>query len=277
MLRAMRTQAEKAAALRALHEREGAFIIPNPWDVGTARLCARLGFEALATTSAGFAFSIGKRDNAVGRERMMQHVGEIAAAVELPVSADLENGYGDRPEEVAQAFAEAASRGVVAASVEDSTGREEPPLYERALAAERVRAAVATARALPFPFMVTARAENFLVGRQDLKDTIARLQVYQEAGADVLYAPGVSAKDDIGVLVRAVDRPVNVLIGSDGPRLTLAELAELGVKRVSVGGALTRVALGAFLEAAREMREHGTFTRLSRAVGFGELSEMFEA
>jgi 2-methylisocitrate lyase-like PEP mutase family enzyme len=277
MLRVMRTQAEKAAALRALHEREGAFIIPNPWDIGTARLCERLGFEALATTSAGFAFSIGTRDNAVGRERMMEHLGEIAAAVELPVSADLENGYGDRPEEVAQAFAEAASRGVVAASVEDSTGREERPLYEPALATDRVRAAVAAARALPFPFMVTARAENFLVGRQDLEDTIARLQAYQEAGADVLYAPGVSAKDDIWTLVRAVDRPVNVLMGSDGPRLTLAELAALGVKRVSVGGALTRVALGAFLEAAREMRERGTFTRLANAVGFGELSEMFEA
>jgi len=277
MLRGMRSQAEKASALRALHERAGAFVIPNPWDVGTARLLERLGFEALATTSAGFAFSIGKRDGAAGREVMMAHVEALASAVDLPVSADLENGYGDRPADVAAAFRDAAAHGIVAASVEDSTGRADEPLYEPALAAERVRAAVAAARALPFPFLVTARAENFLVGRDDLKDTIARLQSYQEAGADVLYAPGVSQKDAIATLVRAVDRPVNVLMGSDGPRLTLAELAEVGVKRVSVGGALTRVALGAFLRAAKEMRERGTFTLLAEAVSFRELSEMFEA
>lgn len=270
----MRSQAEKAAALRALHAREGAFVIPNPWDPGTARLLERMGFEALATTSAGYAFSIGKRDNTVGREAMMEHLGAIAAAVELPVSADLENGYGDRPEEVASAFREAAARGVVAASVEDSTGRADEPLYERGLAVERVRAAVETARSMPFPFMVTARAENFLVGRPDLRDVIARLQSYQEAGADVLYAPGVSERGDIAELTRAVDRPVNVLVGSDGPRWTLAELAGLGVKRVSVGGALTRVALGAFLEAAREIHEHGAFTRLAGAVSFRELSDL---
>jgi len=270
----MRTQAEKAAALRALHQREGAFIIPNPWDVGTARLCERLGFEALATTSAGFAFSIGKLDNAVGRDRMIQHVGELAEAVDVPVSADLENGYGDAPDEVARTFREAAARGIVAASVEDSTGRSDAPLYVREQAVERVRAAVEAARGLPFDFMVTARAENFLVGRADLSDTIARLQAYQEAGADVLYAPGVSDREDIVALVRAVDRPVNILMSSDGPRYSLAELAELGVKRVSVGGALTRVALDAFLEAARELREHGRFTRLSKAVRSSELSEL---
>jgi 2-methylisocitrate lyase-like PEP mutase family enzyme len=272
----VRTPAEKVAALRALHEREGAFLIPNPWDPGTARLLERLGFEALATTSAGFAFSIGRRDNTVGRERMVEHVGAIAAAVDVPVSADLENGYGDRPEDVARTFREAATRGVVAASVEDSTGRDDAPLYERALAVERVRAAVAAARAMPFPFMVTARAENFLVGRADLGDTIGRLQAYQEAGADVLYAPGVTRREDIAALVRAVDRPVNVLMSSGGPRHTLAELAALGVKRVSVGGALSRVALGAFLRAAREMREHGTFQGLADAVGWDEISAMFD-
>jgi 2-methylisocitrate lyase-like PEP mutase family enzyme len=275
MLRPMPTQLEKAQALRALHERPGAFLIPNTWDPGTARLLERLGFEALATTSAGYAFSIGKRDNRVGRQRMMEHLSAMAAAVDVPVSADLENGYGDRPEEVADAFREAATRGIVAASVEDSTGREDTPLYERALAVDRVRAAVSAARAMEIPFMVTARAENFLVGRADLEDTIARLQSYQEAGADVLYAPGVTGKQDLATLVRAVDRPVNVLMSSGGPRHTLAELAEIGVKRVSVGGALTRVALGAFLSAAREMKERGTFQELTEAAPWDELSAMF--
>jgi len=273
----MRTQLEKARALRALHERPGAFLIPNPWDPGTARLLERLGFEALATTSAGFAFSIGKRDGAVGRDLMVAHVGAMASAVSVPVSADLENAYGDGPEDVTITFREAAARGIVAASVEDSTGRSEAPLYERSLAVQRVRAAVAEARKLPFPFMVTARAENYLVGQRDLKDTIARLQAYQEAGADVLYAPGVTDKQDIATLVREVDRPVNVLMSSGGPRLTLAELAEVGVKRVSVGAALTRVALGAFLTAAREMIQRGTFESLTDAVGYDELSAMFEA
>jgi 2-methylisocitrate lyase-like PEP mutase family enzyme len=277
MLRRMRTQLEKAQALRALHQRPGAFLIPNPWDPGTARLLERLGFEALATTSAGFAFSIGKRDGAVGRDLMVAHVGAMATAVSVPMSADLENAYGDGPEDVAITFREAAGRGIVAASVEDSTGRSEMPLYERAHAVARVRAAVAEARKLAFPFMVTARAENYLVGRPDLHDVIARLQAYQEAGADVLYAPGITDKQDIATVVRAVDRPVNVLMSSGGPRLTLAELAEVGVKRVSVGGALTRVALGAFLKAAREMVERGTFEGLTDAVGFDELSRMFEA
>src|SRR5436190_2836850 len=271
MLRPMPKQLEKAQALRALHERPGAFLIPNPWDPGTARLLERLGFEALATTSAGFAFSIGKRDGTVGRNLMVAHVGALARAVSVPVSADLENAYGDGPEDVAITFREAAARGVVAASVEDSTGRSEMPLYERALAVARVRAAVAEARKLPFPFMVTARAENYLVGRQDLNDTIARLQAYQEAGADVLYAPGITDKQEIATVVRAVDRPVNVLMSSGGPRLSLAELAEVGVKRVSVGGALTRVALGAFLNAARVMIEQGTFEGLKGAAAYEEL------
>jgi len=272
----MRTQTEKGSAFRALHERSCAFIIPNPWDVGTARLLARLGFEALATTSAGFAFSIGQRDNTVGRDRMIAHVGAIASATDLPVSADLENGFGDDPGTVAETIRRAAAAGLVGGSIEDATGRPDDPIYGPSLAVERVRAAAEVARSLPFPFMLTARAENYLVGRPDLEDTIKRLQAYQEAGADDLYAPGLASKEDIAAVVRSVDRPVNVLMGLPGVRLSLAALSEIGVKRVSVGGALARVALGAFLRAAREMREHGTFAFVDEAVSSRDLSAMFE-
>jgi 2-methylisocitrate lyase-like PEP mutase family enzyme len=273
----MREQAEKAATFRALHAREGAFIIPNPWDVGTARLLAHLGFEALATTSAGYAFSAGQRDNSVGRDRMLEHVSAIVSATDLPVSADLENGFGDDPGTVAETFRLAAGTGLAGASVEDSTGRPDDPIYEHGLAVERVRAASDAVRSLPFPFTVTGRAENYLVGRPDLKDTIQRLQAYQEAGADVLYAPGLTSRDDIAAVVRSVDRPVNVVMGLQGAQLSLAELAEIGVKRVSVGSALSRAALGAFLRAAREMRERGTFTFAAEAVSYRELSAMFDA
>lgn len=273
----MRTQAEKGSIFRALHERDGAFIIPNPWDVGTARLLAHLGFEALATTSAGYAFSLGRRDNAVGRDRMMAHVEEIASATDLPVSADLENGFGDDPETVAETIRLGAARGLVGGSIEDSIDRPGEPIYEHRLAVERIRAAVEAARVLPFPFTLTARCENYLVGRPDLGDTIRRLQAYQEAGADVLFAPGLTRRDDIAAVVRAVDRPVNVVMGLQGVQLSLAELSAIGVRRVSVGSALTRAALGAFLRAAREMREHGTFTFAEDAVSFREISALFEA
>jgi 2-methylisocitrate lyase-like PEP mutase family enzyme len=273
----MRDQAEKAAAFRALHDRDGAFIIPNPWDAGTARLLAHLGFEALATTSAGYAFSIGQRDNSVGRDRMLEHVSAIVAATDLPVSADLENGFGDDPETVAETFRLAAATGLAGASVEDFTSRPDDPIYEHGLAVERVRAASDVARSLPFPFTVTGRAENYLVGRPDIKDTIRRLQAYQEAGADVLYAPGLTSRDDIAAVVGSVDRPVNVVMGLQGAQLGLAELAEIGVKRISVGSALSRAALGAFLRAAREMREHGTFTFAAEAVSYREISAMFDA
>lgn len=273
----MRNQAERAAAFRALHEREGAFIIPNPWDVGTARILAHLGFEALATTSAGYAFSIGKRDNRVGRDAMLEHVSAIVSATDLPVSADLENGYGDAPETVAETFRRAAATGLAGGSIEDSTGRPEEPIYESGLAVERVRAAVEAVRSLPFPFTVTGRAENYLVGRPDLEDTIKRLQAYQEAGADVLYAPGLTSKEDIAAVVRSVDHPVNVVMGFKGAQLSLAELAEIGVKRVSVGSALSRAALGAFLRAAREMQERGTFTFAADAASSRDLSAMFDA
>jgi 2-methylisocitrate lyase-like PEP mutase family enzyme len=269
------TQAEKGAAFRALHHRDGAFIIPNPFDAGTARLLGYLGFEALATTSAGYAFSLGQRDNTVGREQMMAHVKAIVDATPLPVSADLENGFGDDPETVAETIRQAAAAGLAGCSIEDSTSRADDPIYEHEHAVERMRAAAEVAHALPFPFTLTGRAENYLVGRPDLADTIRRLQSYQEAGADVLYAPGLRTRDDIAAVVRSVDRPVNVVMPLQGVQLTLADLSSLGVKRISIGSALSRAALGAFLRAAKEMKERGTFTFGEEAVSFRDLSEMF--
>jgi 2-methylisocitrate lyase-like PEP mutase family enzyme len=273
----MFTQAEKGTAFRALHERDDAFIIPNPWDAGTARLLAKLGFEALATTSAGYAFSAGQKDNTIDRSEMMAHVAAIASATNLPVSADLENGFGDSPDTVAETIRLAAATGLVGGSIEDMTRRPSHPIYELAHAVERVRAAAEVVRGLPFVFTLTARAENFLVGRPDLADTIKRLQAYQEAGADVLYAPGLASRDDIAAVIRSVDRPVNVVMGLQGVQLSLADLSAIGVKRVSVGSALSRAALGAFLRAAREMREHGTFTFAENAVSYRDISAMFDA
>jgi 2-methylisocitrate lyase-like PEP mutase family enzyme len=255
----MATQAERGQRFRALHEREYAFIVPNPWDAGTARMLAQLGFEALATTSAGYAFSRGTLDGAVGRDAMMAHVAEMVAATDLPVSADLENGFGDSPEAVAETIRMGAANGLAGGSIEDATGDEGDPIYALELAKERIRAAAEAVRSLAFTFTLTARAENYLHGRPDLKDTILRLQGYQEAGADVLYAPGLTSKEDIAAAVQSVDRPVNVLAGMPAMRLSLAELSDLGVKRVSTGSALARAALGAFLQGAREMRIHGTF------------------
>lgn len=271
------TQVEKGRLFRALHERPSAFIIPNPWDVGTARLLAQLGFEALATTSAGYAFSAGQRDNAIHRHDMLAHVATIAAATDLPVSADLENGFGDSPEVVAETFRLAAAAGIAGGSIEDMSRQPGRSIYAHEYAVERVRAAAEVVRDLPFAFTLTARAENYLAGRPDLRDTIKRLQAYQEAGADVLYAPGLSSKDDIAALVNSVDRPVNVVMGLQGIQLSLAELSAIGVRRVSVGSALSRVALGAFLRAAREMREHGTFTFAEAAVSYRDMNAMFLA
>jgi len=270
----MTTQNEKAKAFRSLHQRKGAFVIPNPWDAGTARLLAHLGFEALATTSAGFAFSQGRPDGGVTREDTMAHVAAIVAATELPVSADLEGGFGDDPKDCAETIKQGAAAGLVGGSIEDSTGRKDDPIYAHELAVERVRAAVATARSLPFPFTLTARSENFLWGRPDLADTIKRLQAFQDAGADVLYAPGLKGREEITTLIRAVDRPVNILAGIPGA-LSVVALAEIGVKRISVGGALARAALGAFMTAAKEMRESGTFTFVDGAMPSRELNAIF--
>jgi 2-methylisocitrate lyase-like PEP mutase family enzyme len=272
----MLTQVEKGRAFRALHESEGAFIIPNPWDPGTARLLAYLGFEALATTSAGCAFSAGRLDNTIDRQEAMEHISSLASATDLPVSADLGNGFGDSPETVAETIRLAAAAGVAGGSIEDMSQQPEHPIYDHDHAVERIRAAAEAARNLPFAFTLTARAENYLVGRPDLKDTIKRLQAYQMAGADVLYAPGLTSRDDIASVVKAVDRPVNVVMGLRGVQLSLADLSAIGVKRVSVGSALSRAALGAFLRAAREMREHGTFRFAEDAVSVRDLSAMFK-
>ena len=272
----MLTQAEKGRIFRALHERDNAFIIPNPWDLGTARLLAHLGFEALATTSMGFALSSGQRDNTIDRDEMMKHLSEIASATDLPVSADLGNGFGDTPEIVGETIRRAAAAGVVGGSIEDATGRQDRPIYDQEEAAERIRAAAAEARAFPFNFILTGRAENYLHGRPDLKDTIARLQAYQEAGADVLYAPGLTSKENIAAVVSSVDRPVNVLMGLQGVHLSLSDLSTIGVRRVSVGSALYRTAMGGFLRAAREMRDHGTFAFADEAASSREISAVFE-
>jgi 2-methylisocitrate lyase-like PEP mutase family enzyme len=269
----MVTQAEKGAAFRALHERKRAFVIPNPWDVGTARLLETLGFDALATTSAGFAFSVGKPDGAVDRDTMLEHAAALVAATDLPVSADLENGYGDQPAGVAETVRLAVQAGLAGCSIEDVVHGQAP--YEISLAAERVRAAAEAARSAAFSFTLTARAENYIVGRPDLRDTIARLQAFQEAGADVLFAPGLKSKEDIVAVVRSVNRPVNVIMGLQGVELSVAELSEMGVKRVSVGSALSRAALGAFLCAAREIKDHGTFTFAADAATYPELNAIF--
>jgi 2-methylisocitrate lyase-like PEP mutase family enzyme len=272
---AMTTQADKARAFRALHERNFAFIIPNPWDAGTSRLLAHLGFEALATTSAGYAFSVGKTDYGVGREEMIAHVGAIARATDLPVSADLENCWAKETDGIGETIRMAAATGIVGGSIEDTTNRPGDPIFEIAEAVDRVRAAVEAARALPFPFTLTARAENYLWDRRDLKDTIARLQAFQDAGADVLYAPGLSTRDDIAAVVSSVDRPVNVVMGLVGVQLSLDELSKLGVRRVSVGSALMRAAVGAFHRAAEEMKTRGTFTFAETAANYRSLKDIF--
>ncbi|MGZ4838462.1 MAG: isocitrate lyase/PEP mutase family protein [Terriglobales bacterium] len=273
----MRTPAEKGNLFRDLHHRDRAFIIPNPWDVGSARLLQMLGFEALATTSAGFAFSMGKPDGAIDRDTMIAHAAAMAAATDLPVSADLENCYADDPSAVAETVRLAVKTGLAGCSIEDVAARVQHGPYEISLAKDRVRAAVEVAHAQPFPFTLTARAENFIIGRPDLRDTIARLQAFQEAGADVLFAPGLKSREDIATVARSVDRPINVIMGLQGVQLSLAVLSELGVKRVSVGSALSRAALGAFLRAAREMREHGTFTFAEEAVKYQDITAMFAA
>ena len=273
----MRTQAERAATFRALHQRPGAFIIPNPWDAGTARLLASLGFEALATTSLGLANSLGRPDGAgaVSRSEVLGNCRMIAGATDLPVNADLENGYAHEPRAAAEIIKLAAEAGIVGGSIEDATGDTTKPIYEFSLAVERVHAAVEVARSLPVPFVLTARAENLLHGRLDLDDTIRRLQAFERAGADVLYAPGLRDLATIRTVVSSVTRPVNVVASFMDPSITLAQLAEVGVKRISVGGSLSRLAFAAFLEGAREMKERGGFTWLRDTVPSRELRAIF--
>jgi 2-methylisocitrate lyase-like PEP mutase family enzyme len=272
-------QTKRAEAFNALHERPGIFAIPNPWDTGSAKMLEVLGFEAFATTSAGFAFSIGKPDaeGAIGRDETLDNARTIVEATSLPVSADLENGFGDGPETCGETILLAAQVGLVGGSIEDATGHVDDPIYEFGLSVERVRAAAAAARSLPFPFVLTARAENLINGRPDLGDTIRRLVAFAEAGADVLYAPGLKTREEIGAVVRAVaPKPVNVVMGLSGPALSLDVLATLGVKRVSLGSSLARAAYGAFLRAAREVKQKGTFDFARDAVPYVEINAMFK-
>lgn len=284
------TLADKALKFRALHKlsaRVGApiesagpsaFIIPNPWDAGSARILSELGFEALATTSAGFAFSLGRRDGMVTRDEALAHCRLIAEATDLPVAADLENCFGDEPKTVAETIRLASATGIVGASVEDASGDDSHPIYDHGLAVERVAAAAEAVRSLPFPFTLTARAENFLYGRRDLDDTLLRLRAYAEAGAEVLHAPGLPTLDTIKEVCAALaPRPVNVLAGIKGLNFSFAELEAAGARRISLGGALARAALGGLLSAAREMKERGTFTFVDHATPTSEINSFMTA
>jgi 2-methylisocitrate lyase-like PEP mutase family enzyme len=274
----MNLQTIRAQTFKSLHDRPGIFVIPNPWDAGSAKILETLGFEALATTSAGFAFSVGKPDakGALNREETLGNIRAIVAATTLPVSADLENGFGDNPEACCETILLAAKAGLVGGSIEDATGRVEAPIYPFDLSVERVKSAVKAAQSLPFPFILTARAENFLYGIRDLKDTIRRLEAFADAGADVLYAPGLKTREEIDAVVRTVlPKPVNVVMGLSGDLLSLDELAKLGVKRVSLGSSLARAAYGAFLRAAKEIKENGTFNFAREAIPFAQINAIF--
>jgi methylisocitrate lyase len=265
---------ERARVFRRLHE-SGCFVIPNPWDLGSARLLARLGFPALATTSSGFAWSLGRPDNHASLEETLSHLRSISQGVEVPVQADFEGGFAIAADEVGAHVASAATTGIAGLSIEDSTGEVTSPLFDFGLAVERIQAARRAIDASGTGILLTARTEGFIVGRPDLAETIRRLTAFAEAGADCLYAPGLRAIADIRAVVAAVaPRPVNVLVGSDFA--TVAELAAAGVRRISVGGALARAAWGGFLRAAREIAEHGTFTGLSRGIPFAEINGAFD-
>ncbi|SDM31353.1 2-Methylisocitrate lyase, PEP mutase family [Streptomyces sp. cf386] len=267
-------QYRRAVAFARLHEGDRAFVVANAWDAGSARLLWQLGFQALATTSAGLALSLGRPDgaNLVGRDEVLENARAIVAATPLPVSSDLESCYADSAEGVAETIRLAAEAGLVGASIEDATGDPDHPIRPAAEATERVAAAVEAARALPFPFTLTARAENFLYGRADLKDTIARLQAFEEAGADVLYAPALPDLDAIRTVRAAVGKPLNVLAGV-GATASVDELSTCGARRISVGSAFARAALGGFLGAALEVRDHGTFAFVEGALAYGEANE----
>jgi len=264
---------DRTRLFHQLHQ-SGCFVIPNPWDRGSARLLAQLGFRALATTSSGFAWSQGRQDNHVTLDDALTHLRLMAEAVQIPVSADFEGGFAQSADGVSANVARAAATGIAGLSVEDSTGDPSNPLFEFTLAVERIQAARRAIDASGTGVLLTARSEGFIVGRPDLAETIRRLTAYASAGADCLYAPGLRAKSDIAAVVRAVaPKPVNVLVGTDFT--TLADLAELGVRRISVGGALARAAWTGFLDAAREIANQGTFTKLGRVVTGAEMNGAF--
>ena len=266
---------DRVRLFRTLHE-SGCFVIPNPWDLGSARLLAKFGFKALATTSSGFAWSLGRADTHVPLDQVLAHLRSIAGGVEIPVNADFEGGYAIAPEAVGANVTAAVRTGIAGLSIEDSTGDASDPLFDFSLSVERIRATRRAIDATGTGVLLTARSEGFIAGRPDLSETIRRLTAYADAGADCLYAPGIRTMAEITAVVSAVaPKPVNVLVGSDFT--TVAALADLGVRRISVGGALARTAWGGFLQAAKEIAEHGTFTGLARAVSFAEINTSFAA
>ena len=267
------TTADKRVTFRRMHD-TGCFVIPNPWDIGSARALQHMGFAALASTSAGFAWSIGKADNRVTLDEVCAHLTALCGAVDLPVNADFEGGFAHEPEQVAANVARAVKTGIAGLSIEDSTGDKAKPLYERAAGIERIKAARAAIDADNSGVLLTGRCEGFLVGQADLAMVIDRLQAYEEAGADCLYAPGIRSREQIAAVVKAVHpKPVNLLLG--WPGLSVSEAAELGVRRISVGGSLARAAWGAFMRAALEIAEKGTFNELGNGYAGGELNKMF--
>jgi 2-methylisocitrate lyase-like PEP mutase family enzyme len=273
----MLTQTEKAVIFQTLHQGH-VFVIGNPWDAGSARILTSLGYQALSTTSAGLAFTLGRKDGtaSVSRAETLANARSIVEATNLPVAADLENGYGDKPEVAAETIRLAAEAGLVGGSIEDATGDESNPIYEFNQAVERIAAAAQVIHALPFPFMLVARAENYLHGRPDLDDTIRRLQAFEKAGAEVLYAPGLTRPEDIRTVCASLKKPVNVLVGLKGaPRLTVEQLGELGVRRISLGSGFSRAALTAFVHAAREVIDDGSFTFADETLYMSELTAMF--
>jgi 2-methylisocitrate lyase-like PEP mutase family enzyme len=270
------SQNEKAARFRALHSGPGAFVIPNPWDVGSARLLAGLGFQALATSSAASAVALGRRDGRLTRDEALAHARSIVDATDLPVSADLEKGFGDLPEVVAETIRLAAEVGLVGCTIEDATGNPDSPLYDVGLAVERVAAAARAARALPFPFMLTARAHNFLYAAPSLVDTISRLQAFEKAGADVLFAPGLPDLAAVRTVCAAVSKPFNFMVGIKGKSFSVGELEAAGVRRISLATSLYRAAMNGLLEAAREVKDAGQFGFLDRCLTTPELIKLMQ-
>jgi 2-methylisocitrate lyase-like PEP mutase family enzyme len=271
------TQSEKAARFRALHDGPGAFVIPNPWDIGSARILAGLGFQALATSSAASACALGRRDGGLTREEALAQARLIVDATDLPVSADLEKGFGDAPEAVAETIRIAAGVGLVGCTIEDATRNQEAPLYDLSLAVERIAAAAQAARALPFSFMLTARAHNFLYAAPSLDETISRLQAFEQAGADVLFAPGLPDLASVRAVCAAVSKPFNFMAGIKGKSFSVGALAAAGVRRISLATALYRAAMTGFLDAAREVKDTGQFGFIDRSVTTPELNNLMEA
>jgi len=270
------SQSDKATRFRALHQGPGSFLIPNPWDAGSARILAGLGFEALATSSGASAGILGRRDGKVTREEALAHARAIVGATDLPVSADLEKGFGDAPAVAAETIRLAAEVGLVGGSIEDASGDKDKPLYDLSLAAERVAAAVQAARALSFPFTLTARAENYLRGNPNLDDTIKRLQAFEKAGADVLFAPGLPDLESVRAVCAAISKPFNFMVGIKGKSFTVAELTAAGVKRISLATSLYRKAMTGIVNAAREVKDKGTFGYLDRSLTTPELNNFMQ-